>query len=91
MKLNFNETNILIQVIDDFEKHNKPVSKGTIVSFLYQLMENTDKKYIYVRSSIKSLATKVEMLSENSVTQLQSDVKNNCVVATACYVLPNLN
>lgn len=91
MKLDFNETNILIQVVDDFEKHNKPISKGAIVSFLYHLMEHTDKKYVYVRSSIKSLATKIEKLSENSIAQLQSDVKNNCVVATACYTLPNLN
>ena len=90
MRLDFNEANILIQTIEDLEKYKKPVNKNTIIGFLNELARTTESKHVFIIQSIKSLSFKIERLSDKSITQLQADVKNNKVVATARYVVPNL-
>ncbi len=88
MRLDFNETNILIQAVEDLKSHDKPVNKSNLVALIYELLQNTDKSYVFVRQATKSLAVKIEQLSENNIEKIFLDVRNNSIVATAGYVLP---
>ena len=88
MKLDFNETNILIHVINDLEKYKKPINKSSIVSFLHELKQNTAEEHIFIRKSTTLLASKIDALSEKNISQIYSDIKSNKIVATLCYSLP---
>ena len=90
MRLDFNETNILIYTIADLEQFKKPVNKNTLVAFLHEMLETTYKKRFLVLKSIRSLSAKLETLSDKSIDKIVADVHNNKVVATARYVLPRL-
>lgn len=89
MKLDFNETTILIQSIDDLEARKRKVTKETLVNLFYELAQNTNKKYNFIRQSIKSLAVKIELLSEKDIERIYVDAKNKNIVATAGYNLPS--
>lgn len=88
MRLDFNETNILIHAINDMEKYKKPIKKSTLIGFLHELDENTDKNYGFLKNSIRLLISKIEHLSDENILQIFSDIKNNKMVATLCYSLP---
>lgn len=89
MRLDFNESNILLQTIEDLEKYKKPVNKSTLIGFLQELMHNTDKKCFLVCQSIATLCVKLESLSDESISRVHADAKNNKIVATARYILPH--
>lgn len=88
MKLDFNETNILINAINDMEKYKKPINKTTVIGFLHELAENTSQSYSFLQKSIKLLISKIETLSDESIKQIYSDIKSNKMIATLCYSLP---
>lgn len=90
MRLDFNEANILIRTIEDLEKYKKPVTRKSVIDSLNELGSNTDKNLAFIRQSISSLSTKLERLSDKSISKIQSDAHNKNISATACYTLPDL-
>ena len=89
MKLDFNETNILVQVLGELERNPKAtINKMALISNLYLLRQNTDERYKSLRSSISSLALKIENLSERDINKVREDKENNLINATICYSLP---
>lgn len=90
MKLDFNETNILVQVLAWVEKNPKVnVNKTKIIEALYALHVHTDKRYIFLRLSIKSLIAKIERLSDDDIVHILDDNKNSKIVASVCYEIPD--
>ncbi len=90
MKLDFNETNILVQAIGELGKSVKvPISKMKLIETLYALGVHTDKKYSILRVSVKSLIAKIEKLSDDDVNQIITDYKDNNIIASVCYHLPD--
>ncbi len=90
MKLDFNETNILVQTVNDLVKYKKTVNKRSLIESLCELSQNTDKNYTFIHQSITSLISKVEKVSEKSVDVIHKDVVNDNIIAMACYALPQL-
>lgn len=88
MRLNFNETNVLIQSINDLVKYNKPVNKSSLINMLDELSQNTDTNHLFLHQSIKTLISKIEMLSDDIVNKIYEDVQNDRIIATACYQMP---
>ena len=89
MRLDFNETNILVQTIAELEKSSKTtITKMKIIETLYALGVHTDKKHVILKVSIKSLISKLERLSDDEIICLLADHKNNKIIASVCYELP---
>lgn len=89
MKLDFNETNILVRTIKELEENSKaPITKMKIIEMLYTLFSRTDKKYTILKVSVKSLKTKIDKLSDDDINQILADSKNNNIAASVCYHLP---
>lgn len=89
MRLDFNETNILVQAMSDLEKQpGSPVSKDALLNFLYTLHGNTNEAYPFIRNSIKSLILKIESVSDKDIEKIRDDKNNNRIIATTCYTLP---
>lgn len=88
MKLDFNETNILIHAINDMEKYKKPINKTNIIGFLHELARNTNPNYTLLHKAVNLLVAKLEPLSDENILQIYSDIKSNKMVATLCYSLP---
>lgn len=90
MRLDFNETNILVQTLAEMEKSPKtPMTKTKIIETLYALGVHTDKKYTILKVTVKSLIEKIEKLSDDDVLQILADNRNNNIIASVCYELPN--
>ena len=90
MKLDFNESNILVQALADLERNPKvPITKVKLIEELYALGINTDKKLSFLRVSVRSLIKKIENLSDSDIQQIVIDNKNNVIVASVCYELPS--
>lgn len=90
MRLDFNESNILVQALAELERNSKVViNKTKLIEELYALGLHTDKKYVFLRVSIKSLINKIESLSDDDIKQILIDNKNNVIVASVCYELPS--
>ena len=91
MRLDFNETNILVQAISDLDKQkNSVITKDSLLDFLSVLHDNTSENYSFIRQSIKTLISKLENLSDKNIRQIQNDKRNNKIIASTCYVLPQL-
>lgn len=89
MRLDFNETNILIQVLAKLGKSHKVViNKAKLNETLYALFIYTDKNYGIIRMSIKSLMEKLEKLSDDDILRILEDSKNNNIISSVCYELP---
>lgn len=90
MRLDFNETNILVQALNDLEKINKKdIDKMELITLLYTLYQCTDNRYKILRTSIKTLISKIESLSDAAIKHIQEDKKNNRIIATVTYKLPD--
>ena len=89
MRLDFNETNILVQVLTVLEKNPKVIiNKIKLSETLYALFAHTDKKYAILRMSIKSLMAKLEKLSDDDILRILEDSKNEKIINSVCYELP---
>lgn len=89
MRLDFNETNILVQTIAELEKSSKiTINKVKLIETLCALGIHTDKKNIVLKVSIKSLVSKLEKLSDDDINRIMADNKNNNIIASVCYELP---
>ncbi len=89
MRLDFNETNILLQSLTELEKLSQaPITVGRLVEFLDFLLINTDTGYVFVCESVKSLIKKLEGLSDESIQQVLADKNRHKIIATTCYTLP---
>lgn len=88
MRLDFNETQILIHAIYDFQQFRRPINKASLVAFLNEMLQTTDKQSYVIIQAIRSLASKLEVLSEKSIDQICDDAKNNRIISTARYVVP---
>lgn len=89
MRLDFNETNILAQVLAELEKNPKAhINKIKIIEALYALGIHTDKKYAVLKVAVKSLISKLEMLSDDDVGKILLDNQNSNIVSSVCYQLP---
>lgn len=90
MKLDFNESNILVEALSDLERNPKvPITKVKLIEELYALGIHTDKNRSFLRVSVRSLIKKIENLSDSDIQQMVIDNKNNAIVASVCYQLPS--
>lgn len=85
MKLNFNETNILTQVLIDRHILSNP-SKENIIQYLTELEGHTDETVLV--QSVSSLRYKIMQINQNQLNQIYNDLVNDRVSATQAYVLP---
>ncbi len=91
MRLDFNETNILLQALSDMEKqYGTVITIPNLLDTLNLLLQNTDSKYIFICDSVKSLIRKTEGLSEESLRRILADKTEDKIIATARYALPVL-
>ena len=90
MRLDFNETNILVTTLDELNKTSKGVvKKNHLEEALYARGLYTDRKFTVLRMSVKSLIKKVEELSEEDVAKIVADSKDKKIAASVCYQLPD--
>lgn len=89
MRLDFNETNILLQALSELGRVSQaPITVARLLEFLDFLLLNTDTGYIFIRESVKSLSKKLEGLSDEGVRRILADKSQNKIIATTCYTLP---
>ena len=89
MKLDFNETNILVQTLASLEQDKMALGKSELIRLLCVLYDNTSDERRFVRGSIKSLLSKIENLSDENIKKIQDDKAQGKIIATTCYRLPN--
>ena len=89
MTFDFNETNILVQAINELEKNPKAViNQAKLCELLYALGVHTEKRHTILRVAIKSLITKVEKLTDEDINRIRMDNKNEKIISSVCYELP---
>ena len=89
MRLDFNETNVLLQALSELGRVSQaPITVARLLEFLDFLLTNTNTGYIFICESIKSLKKKLEGLSDESIQQILADKSQNKIIATTCYTLP---
>lgn len=89
MRLDFNETNILLQALSELGRVSQaPVTVARLLEFLDFLLTNTDTGYVFICDSVRSLTKKLEGLSDESIGQILEDKSRNKIIATTCYTLP---
>ena len=91
MRLDFNETNILLQALSELSKVSKAtITVARLLEYLDFILSNTDKSYIFICESVKSLTKKLEGLSDESLQRILEDKSKNKIIATTCYTLPTV-
>lgn len=91
MRLDFNETNILLQAISELGKVSQArITVARLLEFLDFLLINTDTGYIFICESVRSLTKKLEGLSDEGVQRILADKSQNKIIATTCYTLPTI-
>ena len=89
MRLDFNETNILLQALSELSRVSQaPITVARLLEFLDFLLTNTDTGYIFICESVKSLTKKLEGISDDSIQRILADKSQNKIIATTCYTLP---
>ena len=90
MRLDFNETNILLQALSEMDKSQTAVTVPGLLDCLNSLLINTDTSYIFICESVKSLIKKLEAVSEEGLVRIVRDKDQNRIIATTCYTLPTV-
>ena len=91
MRLDFNESNILLQALGELGKVSQaPITVARLLEFLDFLLTNTDTGYIFICESIRSLMKKLEGLSDEGIEQILADKSQNKIITTTCYTLPTV-
>ena len=91
MRLDFNETNILLQAVSELGKVSQaPITVARLLEFLDFLLINTDTGYIFICESVRTLGRKLEGLSDEGIQQILADKSQNKIIATTCYTLPTI-
>lgn len=90
MRLDFNETNILLQALSEMDKSKMTVSVPGLLDYLNSLLINTDTGYVFICESVRSLTKKLETLSKEGMERILRDKDQNKIIATTCYTLPTV-
>ena len=90
MRLDFNETNILLQALSEMDKSKMTVSVPGLLDYLNSLLINTDTGYVFICEAVRSLTKKLETLSDEGMERILRDKDQNKIIATTCYTLPTV-
>ena len=90
MRLDFNETNILLQALSEMDKLKMTVSVPGLLDYLNSLLINTDTGYVFICEAVRSLTKKLETLSKEGMERILRDKDQNKIIATTCYTLPTV-